>query len=148
MRARSPAAFLFFAQLLSLVPTRIGRWLRAAFYHRTLRACPRDVRIAFGAYIADVGTRIGRAVAVGHFSIVRRAVVGDGAVIGDWVLIGAAAGLPARPRRVSIGAQSHIGTHAVVLASVGAYAVVGPGAIVATPVAARATVAPRAMLPA
>ena len=46
----SETLFDFSAKLLSLVPGKVGQYLRTSFYVVTLDRCPADLSVAFGSF--------------------------------------------------------------------------------------------------
>lgn len=138
------------SQLLSIVPGKVGEFLRGAFLRFALEDCGPSVTIGFGVLFAKTGARIGDRVYVGP-----RCVIGS-VNIGDDTLIGPAVQLPSGPhthgidrldvpirdqpgamRTTIIGRDCWIGGGAIVLADVGDQAVVGAGSVVTRPVPAR-----------
>ncbi len=135
--------FAFSKELLALVPTFVGVYLRMAFYW----ACCHDVApftaVNFGAMIAHRNTIIGPGAVIGSFSIIGCAVIGANVLIAPKVSILSGKYQHGRPaereqwgRRdvryeiVTIGENSFIGQGAIVLADVGRNATVGAGAVV------------------
>ncbi len=137
----SEALFDFSAKLFSLVPGKIGQFLRASFYMQTLSRCHADLAIAFGSFFSHPTARVGRSVTIGSYSIVGTADLGDLVQIASRVsvLSGRHQHGSSRNRldyesvrysRVSVGAGCWIGEGAIVMASLGANCVVGAGAVV------------------
>lgn len=138
----SEALFDFSAKLFSLVPGKIGQYLRASFYMQTLSRCHADLAMAFGSFFSRPTARVGRSVTIGSYSIVGTADLGDRVLIASRVSVisgryqhGRAGNRLGHDSvaycRVSVGAGSWIGEGAIVMASIGANCVVGAGAVVA-----------------
>lgn len=137
----SEALFDFSAKLFSLVPGKIGQYLRASFYMQTLAGCHADLAMAFGSFFSRPTARVGRAVTIGSYSILGTADIGDGAQIASRVSIlsgrhqhGDGASGPehdsVKYARVSVGEGCWVGEGAIVMASIGARCIVGAGAVV------------------
>lgn len=140
---KSERIFATFAQLLSLVPGHIGRYLRASYYLLTLQKCATDVSIGFCSFFAHPNAEVGNHVVISAFSIIGTVTLGDS------VLIAARASVmsgghqhrrkaPDNPNfkeksyfdRVFIGSNTWIGEGAIVMANVGTQCVVGAGSVV------------------
>ena len=142
----SEALFDTFAKLLSLLPGKVGQYVRASFYIQTLSTCHADVVVAFGAFFSHPTARIGRSVSIGSYSIVGNADIGDRVQIASRVSI-----LSGRHQHgdtgqlsehgalnlemIDIGEESWLGEGAIVMASVGRRCIVGAGSVVTKPVA-------------
>lgn len=145
----SPAESWFGActATLSLVPGKLGDYLRLAFYRFTLQKCSCDACFSFGVLIAHRTAEIGR-----HVTIGARSILGT-VTIDDHVLIGSRVSITSGGRqhnvddptknitedapvydRVRVGSNTWIGEGAVVLADVGSRCVVAAGSVVFRPV--------------
>jgi acetyltransferase-like isoleucine patch superfamily enzyme len=140
-------AFPGWSQFFSLFPGTSGVFLRRAFYRLTLLECAPNVCLEFGTIFAHPGARIGRGVYVGAFCVLGEIVLEDDVLLASHVSVMNGPqqhGIerldipirlqPGRPQRVSIGADSWIGEHAVVMADVGQHCVIGAGAVVVKPI--------------
>ncbi|MHB1950475.1 MAG: acyltransferase [Acidiferrobacteraceae bacterium] len=140
---RSERAFDFFAKLLSLVPGRIGQYLRASFYVRTLARCPYDLMVGFGSFFSHPTAAVGRRVSIASFSIIGTATLGDGVMIssrvsvlsgkhhhGDGSTGPGSAERHVRYERVTVGRGTWIGEGAVIMADVGERCIVSAGSVV------------------
>jgi virginiamycin A acetyltransferase len=147
-------AFPSASQFLSLMPGFLGVYLRNAFYRSSLPAFGDDVCLSFGALLTHPDTRIGPFTYVGGYSILGRVTIERDVLIGSFVSIMNGSrqhgidrfDLPVREQPgewplVTIGADSWIGDHAVIMADVGRHCVVAAGAIVTRPVPDYAIVA-------
>jgi virginiamycin A acetyltransferase len=134
-------------ELLSLVPGKIGRYLRNAYYWMTLENCPLDCCFLLGSAFTHSNARVGHRVYVGSFSQVGSASIGDDTLLGDHVQILSGGkqhtfGDPARTiqesqqefAHIEIGANCWIGTNSVVMANLGRDCVIGAGSVVTKPV--------------
>jgi acetyltransferase-like isoleucine patch superfamily enzyme len=141
----SERMFDFSAKLLSLVPGRIGQYIRTAFYKMTLTECHYDLMVGFGSFFSHPTARAGRRVGMGSFTIVGTAVIGEGVLIGSRVSVlsgkyqhgsflnGATLSGEGRFETVTIGAGSWIGEGAIVMASLGEHCMVSAGSVVTKP---------------
>lgn len=119
------------AMSLSLVPGRIGQYLRASFYMQTLARCHHDVSVSFLSFFSRPGAEVGRRVYIGSLSMIDDARLDDGATIGSRVSIRRDKGAAGAVR---VGRDAWLGEGATVMADVGDACIVGAGAIVDHPV--------------
>ena len=151
---RSDHVFAACSELLSLVPGRLGVFVRRSFYRMTLHACASDVHVGFGTTLAHSQVRIGRGVYIGNRCTLGMCDIGDHATLGSNVdlLSGRRQHRfddPSMPVQhqggdftmVGIGTNSWIGNSAVIMANIGANAVVGAGSVVVHAVPSGAVVA-------
>lgn len=140
-------------ELLALVPTPVGEYLRSAFYWGACRRVHPFTRVAFGAIIAHRNTVIAEGVVIGSFSIIGCATIGKDVLIAPQVSILSGKYQHGRPQEreghrqagitldvISIGGGSFLGQGALILADVGAGATVGAGSVVNRAVPDGATV--------
>ena len=138
------AVFEFSAKLLSLVPGKIGQYIRTAFYKMTLTECHCDLMVGFGFFFAHPTARVGRRVGMGSYTIVDTAVIGAGVLIGSRVSVlsgkyqhgsllhGVTLSGEERFETVTIGASSWIGEGAIVMASLGQHCIASAGSVVSS----------------
>ncbi|MCY7342800.1 MAG: hypothetical protein LH603_13425 [Pseudonocardia sp.] len=151
---RSATLFRTMSEALSLVPYALGVVLRAEFYRRALRHCGRNLVVEFGAVFVYPDVSVGENVLIGRFTIVHHCDIGDYALIGErcTFLSGSRQHRYTRRdvpmalqggqrRRISVGRDCWIGSHAVVMDDVGAGSVVAAAGVVTAPVTAGAIVA-------
>jgi acetyltransferase-like isoleucine patch superfamily enzyme len=139
------SAFDFSAKLLSLVPGKVGQYLRTAFYKMTLTECHYDLMVGFCSFFSHPTVRAGRQVGMGSFSIIGTADIGDNVMISSRVSVlsgkhqhGSALHGTIPPdevhyETVTIGAGSWIGEGAIVMASIGRQCMVSAGSVVTKP---------------
>jgi len=141
--------FDFSAKLLSLIPGRLGAFLRLSFYIPTLERCEYDLAMDFGSFFSHPQVRVGPRVVIGAYSI-----IGTTDLEGDILIASRVSILSGKYQhgsglkqdagtsrdqtdlhfdRVHIGRGCWIGEGAVVMASVGQGSVVAAGAVVAKP---------------
>lgn len=147
-------AFPGFSQLLSLLPGTTGAYQRQAAYRGVLPECGDDVWIGFGVLLTHPDTRIGSCAYLGPYSVLGRCRIERDVLIGSFVSIMNGSrqhgierlDLPVREQPgvwplITIGEDSWIGDHAVVMANIGKHCVVAAGAVVTKPVPDYAIVA-------
>jgi len=147
-------AFADVSQLLSLIPGIVGVYQRDAAYRRMLPEFGDGVWLSFGVLMNDPDSRIGPMTYVGGYTILGRVTIERDVLIGSFVSIMNGSrqhgieclDLPVREQPgewplVTIGADSWIGDHAVIMADVGRHCVVAAGAVVTRPVPEYAIVA-------
>ncbi len=135
------------SQIVGLVPSILGVYLRQVFYRGILPYVGPDASIGFGVLLASSSTRIGKGAYIGPYCVLGDVDVGDDVLFGSAVSIINGArqhgterlDIPVREQpgewpRISIGRDSWIGDRAVVMADIGAHCVVGAGAVVTKPV--------------
>lgn len=139
------------AELLSLVPGRVGSLMRKAFYRATIRACAERAYISFGVLLVWRATSVGHDVYIGPYSVIGSATIGNGVKIASRVSITSGRHQHGREavaddptpqlEPVTIGDGSWIGEGAIVMADVGKRCIVGAGSVVVRPVPDGAVVA-------
>ncbi len=148
--------FVTQSEILSLLPGRLGRLIRNAYYKAVLQSCPYHVCLQFGCLFAYSQVQIGENVYLGLHSKVGLVDIGNGTIISDDVQLlsgahqhltpGSRHGLnpsssvqtkdPSEfePERISIGRNCWIGTRAIVMADVGDNSIIGAGSVVTRPI--------------
>lgn len=140
-------------ELLAVVPTPLGNYLRRAYYWGSCENVSRFTSINFGSMIAHRGTVIAEGVVIGSFAIIGSATIGRNVLIAPKVSILSGKYPHGRPEErasygksemsfemVSIGENSFIGQGAIVAANVGRNSTVGAGSVVNRDVADGVTV--------
>lgn len=138
--------FAAFAELLRLVPARIGLFLRRAYYRRTLERCGEACYVGSLSAFAHREARVGNCVYIGARCTIGTEEIGDDALIGSNVDVLSGRQRhnfddPTRPvperggvfEKVRIGLDTWIGDLAVILADVRDRCVVAAGALVPKP---------------
>jgi acetyltransferase-like isoleucine patch superfamily enzyme len=137
--------YTFFAHASATVPGGIGDFLRAAYYHMTLRAFDLSSRISFGSFFAHPEAHIGSRVYVGSYCILGKVTIGDRTLLASSVQV--LSGQHQHERgssstafdggqfvQVTIGSDSWIGAGAIVMADVGSRTTIGAASVVTKPV--------------
>lgn len=143
----SDLVFLTTSELLSLVPYLFGVVMREEFYRFALRSCGKNVVIEFGTVFIYRDVAIGDNVLIGRYNTVHHCDFGNYVLTAEGCAFLSGAkdhnhertDIPmalqgGQKKRISIGDDCWIGTHAVVMADVGPGAIVGAGAVVTKPV--------------
>jgi len=137
--------FPFWACFLSLIPGKIGSYLRVAFYRFTLESMSPQVYVGFGSFFSKREARVGEEVSIGGYCIIGQASIGERVEIASRVSILSGRhqhleqiksndrSLNSKFEKISIGSGSWIGEGAVVMADIGEKCIVGAGAVVAKP---------------
>lgn len=141
--AGSHMAIAGFSQCLSLVPGKLGSFVRVAFFRFTLNDCHRDCRIGFGTLFSQVDTDIAKGVYIGPQCNIGSCGIGRNTLIasGVHVMSGseqhgtAQLDTPIQEqqgnyRKIAIGEDSWIGNGSLVMADVGKQCIVGAGSVV------------------
>jgi len=139
--------FLFFGQLVALMPGVIGDYIRVAYYAMTLRECSSQSRISFGTFFAQSSTVVGRGVYIGAYCVIGSCEIGDRTQIASQVQILSGRHQHARNADgqimgaadeeftpIVIGADCWIGASAILMADVGPGTTIGAGSVVTRPV--------------
>lgn len=137
---RHQHAFASCAKLLSLVPGTAGRYLRTSFYKLTLDHCHYDLSVDFCSFFSKRQVRLGRGVVIGSFSIIGKAIIGNGTLVASRVSILSGKyqhGSSMHNTRgnqqfmqIQIGSDNWIGENAVIMANLGNHCIVSAGGIV------------------
>lgn len=145
------AALESHSQFISLVPGKIGNYLRNAFYRLTLDHCDPEATICFGVLISSTKARIGRHAYIASHSCLGWVTIEEDVLLAPSVHVLGGPHMhtfdslnipirnqPRKPHCVTIGRDSWIGTGTVVLADVSSQVVVGANSTVTKPIPARA----------
>ena len=135
--------FASFSQCLSLLPGKIGSFVRVAFYRLTMSDCSADCIISFGCLFSQRDTSIAAGVYIGPNCNIGSVSIGPNCLLGSGVHLLSGKGqhsiesldIPVKDQggvfeKISIGEDSWIGNNAVVMDNVGNHCVVGSGAVV------------------
>ena len=134
------------SQLLSLIPGRIGNYLRTAFYRFSLEHCEPTAIICFGTVLSKAGARIGKHAYVGPYCMLGLVTLEDEVLLGPKVQIPSGAmthgiektDIPIRlqtghTKRIHVGEDSWIGSGGIILANVSPQTVIGAGSVLTRP---------------
>lgn len=139
----SDAVLTSFSQFLSLIPGKLGVYLRAGFYRFTLTSCSPDSVISFLVLFSQQDTEIGEGVYIGPQCNIGKCKIGKDTLLGSGVHIMSGKGQhnfddltkPIKDQggsfwKVSIGSGSWLGNGSLIMANVGNHCVVAAGAVV------------------
>jgi acetyltransferase-like isoleucine patch superfamily enzyme len=143
----SDDSFASFSQLLSLIPGKIGVYIRAGFYHL---ACPNtsdEISIGFLTILSHRNTSIGRGVYIGPQSNIGMCSIGENTLIGSGVHILSGSRQhefkdiekPIQDQggvfeKIRIGADCWIGNQSVVMSPIDNKSIIAGGSVVVSPV--------------
>lgn len=149
----SEDAFVSCGQLLSLVPGKIGVYIRGGYYRLTLKQFCLDTHVDFGSYFSKSHVSVGKNVWIGGHTVIGEAEIGDDCVIGSKVSIlsGRRQHNFSDPEKKILGEEGHytcikmgehvfVGEKALVSADVGERCVIGAGAVVVSDIPAYSVV--------
>ena len=135
--------YVYVAELISLIPFRIGEHIRFYFYKKTLTACGDDVIIRFGTIISYPDIKIGNHVYLGVYNTLGLVEIGDFTQTAQHcnLLSGAHhhefndANIPIMEQasnldKIIVGSDVWIGANATIMANIGKGCVIGAGSIV------------------
>ena len=130
-------------EILSLIPTAIGEYMRLGFYWSVCREISPDALFMFGSMVAHRDTIIRAGVVVGSYTIVGYADIGENVLMGARVSLISGKYQHGRPVErsggaelveqydtIHIGKNSWIGQDAIIMANVGENCTVGAGSVV------------------
>lgn len=146
----SEEVFSFSAKLLSLVPGKVGQYLRTSFYCVTLEECKYDLAVGFASFFAHPTARVGCEVVIGCFSIIGSADLGDKILVSSRVSImggkyqhnmdGKKEGASqVNYQTITIGNNTWLGEGCLVMANIEGDSTVSAGSVVTKPMPARMT---------
>lgn len=134
------------AQLLSLIPGKIGSYLRVAYYSNTLTRCSHKGYIGFGTFFAHPEAELGEYYYIGAYNIIGKVKIGNHATIASHVSILSGKqqhgykeiGKPIQEqpgifKEISIGENCWIGNGAIIMDDLGVQNVVAAGSVVINP---------------
>jgi acetyltransferase-like isoleucine patch superfamily enzyme len=150
----SDTLFRSASEALSTVPYAPGVILRSVFYRHALRSCGENLITEFGTVFVYPDVTVGDNVLIGRFTVIHHCDIGDYVLIGErcTFLSGSRqhrferADVPmalqgGQRRRIGVGRDCWIGSHAVVMNDIGTGSVVAAGSVVTGPVEDRSVVA-------
>lgn len=132
-----------FSQVLSLLPGKIGVYLRGGFYRFTFTYCSPDAVISFLVLFSQVDTELAEGVYLGPQCNIGRCSVGKNTLIGSGVHIMSGKGqhnfedldIPIKDQgghfqKITIGQNCWIGNGSMIMANLGEGCVVGAGSVI------------------
>lgn len=147
-------AFRGHSQLLSLLPGKLGSYLRLAYYRFTMKNCKGSGVIHFATLFSHFDTDIDDNVYIGPQCNIGSCSIGENSLIASGVHILSGKNQhnfedlsqPIQQQggaftKISIGSDCWIGNQATIMANIGAHAIVAAGAVVVRDVPEKAIVA-------
>ena len=132
--------FSFFAQLLSLIPGKIGSYFRVAYYMPTVKQCPANTFIAFGTFFPHRNVVLEENVGIGAYCVIGCVHIGRDVMFASRVSVTSGKVQHIAPdgritrdvvlNVVSIGRKSWIGEGAIVMDDIGEECIVAAGCVV------------------
>ena len=132
--------FSFFAQLLSIIPGKIGSYFRVAYYIVTLKHCTVNTFIAFGSFFSHRDVILGDNVGIGSYCVIGCVRVGRDVMFGSRVSVPSGKLQHIDENRritreiylevVTIGKKTWIGEGAIVMDDVGDKCRIAAGCVV------------------
>ena len=135
--------FVTGSHFLSLLPGRLGSYLRIAFYRHTMTHCSPKTRIGFATLFSQTDTEIEDGVYIGSQCNIGSCRIGQDSLIASGVHITSGRNqhnidkldTPIQQQgghyeKISIGEDCWIGNCAVIMANVGDKSIIGAGAVV------------------
>lgn len=136
-------SFVSFSQALSLIPGKLGNYIRAAFYHMACPGTSHDVSIGFLTVLSHQNTTIRRGAYIGPQCNIGMCEIGENTLLGSGVHILSGGhqhdfsnlGVPiqeqgGRYKKVQIGADCWIGNGSLVMVSLADKSIVAAGTVV------------------
>lgn len=137
------SAFAASSQFMSLIPGKLGSYLRNSFYHLTMTHCDQGVVIGFGTLFSQVDTEIAHGTYIGPQCNVGSCKIGRDCLFGSGVHILSgkhqhnidSTDVPIQEQggvltKITIGEDTWIGNGAIVMADIGKKCVVAAGSVV------------------
>jgi hypothetical protein len=135
--------FFTCAEVLSLIPTLFGTYMRKAFYWATCKSVSWDTHFRLGSWLAHRNNIIGPMVGIGAYTYIGYADIGRNVIFGARVSIVSGKYQHGRPSErtqneeisekhevIRIGDNSWIGQDVVIMANIGNNCTVGAGSVV------------------
>ncbi len=139
----SDNCFAAFSQFLSLLPGKVGSYLRVAFYRCTMTQCQPNTVIQFGSLFSQMDTEIEQGVYIGAQCNIGKSRIGKNTLIASGVNIMSGKNqhnfvdlnMPIQQQggcfiKISIGEDCWIGNGALIMANIGDKCIVGAGSVV------------------
>jgi len=140
---KSDSLFSTFSQLFSLLPGKLGSYIRTGFYRFSMNTCSPDAMISFLTLFTQRDTEISPGVYIGPQCNIGKCKIGQNTLLGSGVHIMSGKGQhnfsdlskPIKDQggtfeKVTIGRGSWIGNGSLIMANVGDHCVVAAGSVV------------------
>ena len=140
---KKDAVLSSYSQLLSLIPGKLGVYLRAGFYRFVFTHCSPDAVISFMVLFSQADTEIAEGVYLGAQCNIGRSRIGKNTLVGSGVHVMSGKGqhnfddinVPIKDQggvleKITIGENCWIGNGAMIMANIGEGCIVGAGSVV------------------
>jgi acetyltransferase-like isoleucine patch superfamily enzyme len=151
---KKDAVLSSYSQLLSLIPGKLGVYLRGGFYRFTFTHCSPDAVISFMVLFSQADTEIAEGVYLGAQCNIGRCSIGKNTLLGSGVNVMSGKGqhnfdnldLPIKDQggvfeKITIGENCWLGNGAMIMANIGDGCIVGAGSVVTNDMPAHSIVA-------
>jgi virginiamycin A acetyltransferase len=151
---KKDAVLTSYSQLLSLIPGKLGVYLRAGFYRFVFTHCSPDAVISFMVLFSQADTEIAEGVYLGAQCNIGRCSIAKNTLLGSGVHVVSGKGqhnfedldVPIKDQggvfaKISIGENCWIGNGAMIMANIGDGCIVGAGSVVINAIPAYSIVA-------
>ncbi|MCF2947770.1 acyltransferase [Paraglaciecola aquimarina] len=141
--ADKDSVFSSFAQFFSLIPGKLGSYIRTAFFNLAMTHCDTDLVIGFGVLFSHQDTELLSGCYIGHQSNIGKCRIEENCLLGSGVHIMSGKGqhnfddlnTPLIDQggtftKVKIGEDTWIGNGSLIMANVGKKCIVGAGSVV------------------
>jgi len=137
----SERVYGFCKELLAVIPTLIGTYLRLAYYKSVCTHIGFDIQMMTGSMIAHRDTTIRRGTIIGTYTIIGYADIGEDVICGARISVLSGKYQHGRPgergnddakeeyTRIFIGANSWIGEGSIILGNIGTNCTIGAGSV-------------------
>jgi len=139
----SDAFFVFSSQLLSIIPGKLGNFLRKNYFRFTMSHCSSECLIGFATLFSQSDTEIHHNVYIGPQCNIGKCIIERNCLLGSGVHILSGKGqhnfdsldTPIQEQggqyeKIIIGEDSWIGNGAIIMANIGKQCVIGAGSVV------------------
>jgi virginiamycin A acetyltransferase len=140
---KKDAVLTSYSQLLSLMPGKLGIYLRAGFYRFVFTNCSPDAVISFMVLFSQADTEIAEGVYLGAQCNIGRSSIGKNTLLGSGVHVMSGKGqhnfddleIPIKDQggvleKITIGENCWIGNGAMIMAHIGDGCIIGAGSVV------------------
>jgi len=137
------STFVFCSQMLSLIPGKLGNYLRKNFFRFSMEYCDADCLIGFATLFSHSDTEIHKNVYIGPQCNIGKSKIEKNALLGSGVHILSGKGqhnfddldTPIQEQgghfnKITIGEDTWIGNGAIIMANIGKKCVIGAGSVV------------------
>ncbi|WP_339722075.1 acyltransferase [uncultured Paraglaciecola sp.] len=151
---KKDAVLSSYSQLLSLMPGKLGVYLRAGFYRFVLTHCSPDAVVSFLVLFSQADTEIAEGVYLGAQCNIGRCSIGKNTLLGSGVNVMSGKGQhnfddleqPIKDQgghfeKISIGENCWLGNGAMIMANIGDGCIVGAGSVVINDMPAQSIIA-------